>query len=101
MDFLEKANLTDKLKQLQKTEEVYDESHELFGKKIVLTEVKGKELERFIKSKGGEVSKNVSKKTFLVVKKDEMTDTEKANAAKLLNIKTITEDEFRKSYMNV
>ena len=99
MDFLEKANLTDKLKQLNKPTQVYDESHELFGKKIVLTEIKGKELERFIKSKGGEVSKNVSKKTYLVIKKDEMTDTEKANAAKLLNIKTITEDTFRKKYM--
>mgnify|MGYP007000408649 len=41
---------------------------------------------------------NVSKKTFLVVKKDEMTDTEKANAAKLLGIKTITEVNFRKEY---
>ncbi len=96
--FMEEAKLDSKLQVEEKEVPVYDEEHPLFGKKIVLTEIKGKELERFIKLKGGEVSKTVNKKTFLVVKKDETTDTEKANAAKLLNIKTMTEDEFRKEY---
>ena len=96
--FMEQSKLTSKLQIEKKEEVVYDKEHPLFEKRIVLTEIKGKELERFIVSKGGEVGKNVSKKTFLVVKKDEMTDTEKANAAKLLGIKTMTEAEFRKEY---
>jgi NAD-dependent DNA ligase len=95
---MEQSKLTSKLQIEKKEEVVYDKEHPLFKKRIVLTEIKGKELERFILSKGGEVGKNVSKKTFLVVKKDEMTDTEKANAAKLLGIKTITEVNFRKEY---
>ena len=77
----------------------YDESHPLFGKRIVLTEIKGKELERFIESKGGEIGKSVSKKVFLVVKKDNATATEKANAADLLGIPSMTEFDFRRIYM--
>ena len=94
---MDQANLTHKLTVLENNQ-VYDESHELYAKKLVLTEIKGKDLERFIKSVGGDVAKNVSKNTYLVIKKDEMTNTEKANAAQLLNIKTMTENEFRKKY---
>ena len=95
--FMDQANLTHKLTVLENNQ-VYDESHELYAKKLVLTEIKGKDLERFIKSVGGDLAKNVSKNTYLVIKKDEMTNTEKANAAQLLNIKTMTENEFRKKY---
>ena len=98
LKFLDESNLNGKLMTNQE-EVVYDEGHPLFGKKIVLTEIKGKELERFIESKGGEVGKSISKKVFLVVKKDENTNTEKANAAELLGIRSMTEAEFRATYM--
>ena len=95
--FVKEAGLENKLKYTP--EIVEDTGHPLFGKKIVLTEIKGKELERFIESKGGEVGKSMSKKVFLVVKKDENTNTEKANAAELLGIRSMTEAEFRATYM--
>ena len=84
---------------INQEEVAYDEGHPLFGKKIVLTEIKGKELERFIESKGGEIGNSMSKKVFLVVKKDENTNTEKVNAAELLGIRSMTEAEFRATYM--
>lgn len=98
LKFMDESNLNDKLMVNQKAVE-YDEGHPLFGKKIVLTEIKGKELERFIESKGGEVGKSMSKKVFLVVKKDANTNTEKATAAELLGIRSMTEAEFRATYM--
>ena len=96
LKFMNESNLNHML--IQKSIS-YDESHPLFGKRIVLTEIKGKELERFIESKGGEIGKSVSKKVFLVVKKDNATATEKANAADLLGIPSMTEFDFRRIYM--
>ena len=98
LKFMDESNLNGKLMVNQKVVE-YDKGHPLFGKKIVLTEIKGKELERFIESKGGEVGKSMSKKVFLLVKKDENTNTEKSNAADLLGIRSMTEAEFRKTYI--
>jgi NAD-dependent DNA ligase len=98
LKFMDESNLNGKLMVNQKVVE-YDKGHPLFGKKIILTEIKGKELERFIESKGGEVGKSMSKKVFLLVKKDENTNTEKSNAADLLGIRSMTEAEFRKTYI--
>ena len=57
----------------------------------------GKATNRTVITFVGEPEK-VIEAAFLVIKKDEHTDTEKANAAKLLNIKTMTEEEFRSEF---
>ena len=64
MEFINETNLQSKLTQ---SESKVDESHPLFGKKILLTGFRDKALETEIKARGGKISSSASSKVFIVL----------------------------------
>jgi len=99
--FLNEAKLTDKLHiKIEGKAEKGVENHPLFGKRIVMTGFRDKELTALIESKGGEMGGSVSKNTFVLLVKDKDEDTGKADQARKLNIPLMTPDEFREKYLN-
>jgi NAD-dependent DNA ligase len=77
------------------------ENSELFkGKKIVLTGFRSAEITEFIEKNGGEITNNISSKTFLLICSDD-TDktTSKYIKAEELGIKIMTKSKFTKKYI--
>ena len=70
------------------------EQHPLYGKTIVMTGFRNKELEEKLKSVGAKVGSSVSKNTYLVVAKDKDDETGKVLEAKKLGINVVSLDEF-------
>ena len=104
IEFMETANLMDKLETKKSShdelsEEVIDSSHILYGKKIVFTGGKDKELIEEIKKYGAEEGSSVTKNTFVVIAKSKDEDTGKADKARKLDIPIITIEEFRAKYL--
>ena len=96
--FLTDANLDYKLFEETESADI-DKSHVLYGKKIVMTGFRDKELVAKLKEVGAENSTAVTKNTFVVIVKDDIEeDTGKADAARQLNIPIITKDDFIKKY---
>ena len=95
LKFLKDANLDYKLDE-KEVEQDLDTDHELYGKKIVLTGFRDKNLLDKLKKIGAEPSGSVTKNTFAVIVKDKDEDTGKADQARKLGIKIITIDEFEK-----
>ncbi len=65
--------------------------------KIVFTGFRDKDLEEIIENKGGKITSSVSKNTSIVVYADDSGS--KYKKAVLLGIKTMTKDDFIKSYI--
>ena len=95
--FLKECGLEDRAK-ISKTQTKIDDSHVLYGKKIVITGFRPKELMELIKSKGGELTSSVSKKTFAVIVKSLDEDTGKAEQARQLGVSLMTPESFKKLY---
>jgi NAD-dependent DNA ligase len=83
----------------EKTENLIDKSHPLFGKTIVLTGTRDKNIINFLKHIGVNQGSTVSKNTFLVVAKHKDEDTGKAEDARKLNIPIMSINEFIQTYM--
>ena len=98
IEFMEKINEVNKL-QYENPLNKLDKSNPLFGKKIVMTGFRDKDLIEEIKARGGEVSGNVSDKTFVVLVKNVDEDTGKADEARKRNIPLMTPTEFRKQFL--
>jgi NAD-dependent DNA ligase/DNA polymerase/3'-5' exonuclease PolX len=73
-------------------------AHPLFGKKIVMTGFRDKELETKLKEFGVNISGSVSKNTDFVLVKSLDEDTAKAEKAKALGIELVVVDEFKVKY---
>lgn len=73
-------------------------AHPLYGKKIVMTGFRDKELAAKIEKVGGENSGSVSKNTFVVLVKDVNEDTGKADQARKLGVKLMTPEQFKDEY---
>lgn len=99
IEFMEKIGYYDKMKVVDDDVDKKDKTHPLYGKTILLTGFRNKELERNIKAKGGKIGSSVSKKTFIVLVKDLDEDTGKAMKAKELGITMMLPDEFEKKYL--
>ena len=100
IEFMESAGLLNKLKKIHsENDEIIDKDHVLYGKKIVMTGFRDKELSDLIKLNGGEVVDSVSKNTFAVIVKDKNEDTGKALQAKKLNIHLMLIDEFKETFI--
>ncbi len=99
VEFMETAKLMSKLTKEKSTEETADESHQLYGKKIVFTGGRDKALIEELKKIGAEIAGSVSKNTFVVIAKTHDEDTGKADAARKLNIPIMTVAEFKEKYM--
>jgi len=76
-----------------------DTTHPLYGKKVVMTGFRDKELAKRIESVGGEIGSSVSKKTFVVLVKDLNEDTGKAEQARQLGVSLMTPDGFKQMYL--
>ena len=98
--FLKQANLEHKLNDAPSPKVIVDQSHPLFGKKIVITGFRNKDLENNILSKGGELSSSVSKNTFVVIAKDPEDESGKVIQAKEKNIPVMTAESFNLKYFN-
>lgn len=98
LKFLEECGLQDKLNFKQVTPVVRDESHPLFGKSIVMTGFRDKELEEKLKVVGAKLGSSVSKNTFAVLVSDANEDTGKVKDAKAKNIPVMTPEDFTAKY---
>jgi NAD-dependent DNA ligase len=98
LEFLEECGLESKLNAVKKMK-TPDKTHELFGKSVVLSGTRDKELEKRLKEVGAVLGSSVSKNTFAVITPDLESDTGKVAKAKELNILVITPEEFIRKYI--
>ena len=77
----------------------YDENHPLFGKPIVMTGFRDKELEKQIIDVGGKIASSISKNTFIVLVKDLDEVSRKVELAIELGVDVLSRDEFIKKYI--
>jgi NAD-dependent DNA ligase len=97
--FLHEANLETKLGQEQQMElPQKDESHPLYGKSIVFTGFRDKQLEDTLKKIGAKTGSSVSKNTFVLLTKDPLDETGKVLDAKKLGIQIMKPEEFIQMY---
>ena len=71
----------------------------LFGKTIVMTGFRNKDIEQKLKEMGAKLGSSVSKNTFLVLVKNLDEDTGKALDAKNLGIQLMTPEDFISMYL--
>ena len=102
VSFLKSCGLEKKmeleLKETVFTNACINSSHALFGKTVVMTGFRDKDLQDFLKKVGATLGSSVSKNTFVVIVKDSDADTGKVLDAKKLGINILTYDEFKKKY---
>ena len=106
MAFLEETGLKGKLsetKQPEQTSEianiVVNTSDPLYGKKIVMTKVRDKEIIEKMGKVGATLEDSVNKNTFAVIVKSKEDDSNKIKKAKELGIPIYTPEEFKMQYM--
>jgi NAD-dependent DNA ligase len=96
--FLAFLKETQLLGKLQAETIVKDQSHPLYGKQIVLTGFRDKELLEKIQAVGAEQGSGVRKNTFVVLIKEPAEETSKTLEAKALGIPIMTPTEFKTKY---
>jgi DNA ligase (NAD+) len=109
MAFLEETGLQKKLDKTETNETqqqttaisniVIDTSDPLYGKKIVMTKVRDKEIIEKMGKVGATLEDSVNKNTFAVIVKSKEDDSNKIKKAKELGIPIYTPDEFKIQYM--
>jgi NAD-dependent DNA ligase/DNA polymerase/3'-5' exonuclease PolX len=92
------AGVESKLVYIQPSASIKDKEHELFGKKIVMTGFRDKDLVKAIEAVGASNSGSVSKNTFVVLVKDVNEDTGKADQARKLGVPLMTPENFKEKY---
>jgi DNA ligase (NAD+) len=96
--FLAFLKETELLGKLQANAIAKDQTHPLYGKHIVLTGFRDKELLEKLQAVGAEQGSAVSKKTFVVLSKEPATETSKTLEANALGIPLMTPMEFKTKY---
>jgi DNA ligase (NAD+) len=99
LKFLEECGLTDKLKFKVVTPAVVDESHPLFGKTIVTSGFRDKDLEEKLKTVGAKMGSGVSKSTFALLVKDMNETSGKVADAKKHGVTIMVREEFLEKYL--
>lgn len=97
--FIKECGLEQKLRTNTRSPVVYDESHPLFGKSILMTGFRDKELETKIIGVGGKIASSISKNTFIVIVKNLDEISGKVAMAKKLGIDVLLRDDFVKKYV--
>lgn len=97
LDFLDETGLQSKLGVVE-PKKVIAEGHPLFGKKIVMTGFRDKNLENKLIEIGAEIATSISKNVFIVLVKDLDETTGKAEKARQLEIPLMTPEEFKSKY---
>lgn len=95
LEFVKECGLESKLDLAPIKNVVVDTSHALYGKSVVFTGFRDKELEERLKVVGATLGSSVSGKTFVVVAKESSGKTEEA---KKRNIPVLTPEEFVSQY---
>ena len=97
--FLEDTKLLHKLQKDTIPVHTYDTDHELYGKSIVFTGIREKQLmEKLEKTYDVKLSSSVSKNTFAVIAKSKDEDSGKLVKARSLNIPIYELNEFKGKY---
>ena len=96
--FLKRCGLENKMYETISKPNI-DTSHPLYGKTVVLTGTRDKDVIEYLKNVGANLGSSISKNTFLVVTKSTEDDTGKAEEARKLNIPLISVQDFMKTYL--
>lgn len=102
--FLRECGLEGKLKEPATLENAVvqsvhlDKSHPLFGKKIVMTKVRDKEIIEKLGELGGTLEDSVNKTTFALIVKSKEDESNKTKKAKDLGIPIYTPEEFKSAF---
>ena len=106
MAFLEETGLKKKLHEtgkktpVQIENVVIDTSDPLYGKKIVMTKVRDKEIIEKMEKVGATLEESVNKNTFAVIVKSKDDDSNKIKKAKDLGIPIYSVEEFKIQYIH-
>ncbi len=98
LKFLDECGLMDKLKIKVATPPAVDESNPLFGKTIVMTGFRDKDLEEKLKAIGAKSGSSVSKNTFVLLVKDLNETSGKVLDAKKHGVNVMVREEFMNKY---
>jgi NAD-dependent DNA ligase len=102
INFIKEINMEHKLQahtQEQIEEQIQEQLiHPLNNKTIIMTGFRDANIQNSLKQIGAKLGTSVSKNTFIVLVKDKDEDTEKANAARKLDIPLMTLSEFKIKY---
>jgi NAD-dependent DNA ligase len=98
VEFLKEVGLDYKLVLKTHTPSIQS-THILFGKTIVMTGFRDKNIETYLKGIGSKIGSSISKNTHLVIVKNMEEDTTKTLDAKKLNIQVITLETFKQMYL--
>jgi NAD-dependent DNA ligase len=103
MAFLKECDLEEKLNSTNKVPDeiasTVDRSNPLFGKKIVMTKVRDKEIIAHLTKVGATLEDNIKKDTFVLIVKTHDDSSNKTEYATEHNIPIMTPQEFREKYM--
>ena len=94
--FMKDIGMENKMKMRKR---VVDENHKLFGKKIVLTGFRDKELQDKLYSVGAKQASSVGSSVFVVLTPDPEADLNKLDTAREKNIPIMTPEAFTKKYL--
>jgi NAD-dependent DNA ligase len=98
--FVKEAGLESKLVVDVSEKKVFNQSHPLFEKTIVMTGFRDTKILEALKNVGAKLGSSVSKNTFVVLVKDLDEDTGKAFDAKKLGIPLMTPSQFVEKYFS-
>ena len=76
-----------------------DKTNPLYGKKIVMSKIRDKEIIEFLHTKGAELDDNIRKDTFVLIIKSKEDVSNKTKYAREHNIPILTPSEFKDKYM--
>ena len=101
LEFVKECGLDAKLRESVKTSPVVPVStgHTLFGKKIVMTKVRDKEIIDFLEKVGASLEDNMKKDVAVLIVKLKEDVSNKTEYAQKNGIPMMTPDEFKKKYM--
>ena len=76
----------------------FDTSHPLYGKTIVMTKIRDKEIIDFLEAKGGKLGDNVKADTLALIVKSKDDVSAKTKTATDKKVPIMTPDEFKREY---
>ena len=98
LKFLDECGIKTKTKTSAITTAKFDTSHPLYGKTIVMTKIRDKEIIDFLEAKGGKLGDNVKADTLALIVKSKDDVSAKTKTATDKNVPIMTPDEFKREY---
>lgn len=98
LKFLDECGIKTKTKTSAITAAKFDTTHPLYGKTIVMTKIRDKEIIDFLEAKGGKLGDNVKVDTLALIVKSKDDVSAKTKTATDKNVPIMTPDEFKREY---